>query len=104
MNPFWIIGAIGLVAIESSYVPQIVRLYRLKRADDVSLFFPTLNVLGRLLAILYGALSSERVFTTAFMVGILLRGTLCAQVLWYRRLKRKVDSRDARNHLFEVIP
>lgn len=85
MNSFWLLGAIGLIAIEGSYFPQILRLYRLKRAEEVSLLFPALNLLGRLLAMSYAVLTSEHVFSAGLVVGILLRGTLLLQVLWYRR-------------------
>ena len=30
----WLLGAAGLVAIEGSYVPQIVRLFRLRKQRD----------------------------------------------------------------------
>ena len=88
MNSFWLLGVLGLIAIEGSYFPQILRLYRLKRADEVSLLFPALNLVGRLLAMTYAILTQEHVFSAGLIVGILLRGTLLLQVLWYRREPR----------------
>ncbi len=84
MTPFCWLGAAGIVAIEGSYVPQIVRLFRLKRAEDVSHFFPLLNASGRVLALLYALSHGETVFVGGFFVGIVLRLVLLGQVLWYR--------------------
>jgi uncharacterized protein with PQ loop repeat len=86
VTPFWWMGTAGIVAIESSYLPQIARLYRLKRADDISLFFPSLNLVGRILALTYALLSHEAVFVFGFLAGAALRATLLAQVVWYRRI------------------
>jgi lipid-A-disaccharide synthase-like uncharacterized protein len=86
MTPFWWMGTLGIAAIEVSYLPQIARLYRMKRADELSLFFPSLNLVGRLLALSYALLSHEPVFIFGFLVGAALRATLLVQVAWYRRL------------------
>jgi uncharacterized protein with PQ loop repeat len=79
------IGTAGIVAIESSYLPQILRLFRLKRAEEISLFFPALNFAGRILALTYSLLTRDSVFTFGFLFGAMLRLTLLLQVLWYRR-------------------
>jgi uncharacterized protein with PQ loop repeat len=95
MTPsFWWLGTLGIVAIEASYLPQIARLYRLKHADDISLFFPSLNLFGRLLALTYSFLASESVFTFGFLFGAALRLTLLLQVAWYRHsdIRRLVPS------------
>ena len=86
------IGTAGILAIEGSYLPQIVRLYRLKRAEEVSLLFPALNLGGRLLALTYSLLMHDRVFTAGFLVGAVLRLTLLVEVAWYRRAAAKTDS------------
>jgi uncharacterized protein with PQ loop repeat len=78
------IGTAGIVAIEGSYFPQIVRLFRLKRADEISVFFPGLNLAGRLLALTYSILVHDQVFVLGFLFGALLRLTLLTQVAWYR--------------------
>ncbi len=93
---WWFLGSLGIVAIEASYVPQIARLFRIKRADDVSLFFPSLNAAGRVLALAYSVLSHQPVFVVGFMVGLVLRLTLLAQVIWYRKLAKRRQSVEAR--------
>lgn len=81
------LGAMGIAFIEISYLPQISRLWRQKSANDISLFFPGLNLLGRVCAFAYALHSSIEVFALGFLVGIALRGTLFCQVIWYRNLR-----------------
>jgi lipid-A-disaccharide synthase-like uncharacterized protein len=85
MTLTWLLGAAGLVAIEGSYVPQIVRLFRLKKADEISYLFPGLNLAGRLMALAYSIAVGNAVFSVGFFFGAALRLALLAQVAWYRR-------------------
>jgi lipid-A-disaccharide synthase-like uncharacterized protein len=85
------VGTAGILAIEGSYVPQITRLYRLKRADEISLFFPGLNLAGRLLALAYSVVVGDHVFVLGFLLGALLRATLLLQVAWYRRVASRAE-------------
>ncbi len=87
----WILGTLGILAIEGSYLPQIARLFRLKRADDVSVFFPALNLVGRLFALMYSVSQHANGFSVGLMIGISLRGVLLTQVLWYRRRAQLAD-------------
>jgi lipid-A-disaccharide synthase-like uncharacterized protein len=84
MTGTWLLGAAGLVAIEGSYVPQIVRLLRLKKADEISYLFPALNLAGRVMALVYSVAVGNSVFVVGFLVGATLRLVLLAQVAWYR--------------------
>jgi|SRR5580692_2590855 lipid-A-disaccharide synthase-like uncharacterized protein len=78
------LGTVAMLCIEGSYVPQIVRLFRLKHADDVSVFFPALNLFGRGLAVIYSLRQDQPVFVLGFALGMLLRAILLSQVLYYR--------------------
>ena len=89
-SPIWLVGVLGIVAIEASYVPQIARLWRRGQAHDVSIFFPALNVLGRTLAVTYAFLRHEPVFSAGFMFGILVRGTLLVQVAALKLKERRL--------------
>ncbi len=80
----WILGTAGIVAMESSYLPQIVRLYRRKRAHDMSAFFPALNVFGRLLALGYSLVRNDHVFVWGFLFGMMVRALLLGQVVLYK--------------------
>jgi lipid-A-disaccharide synthase-like uncharacterized protein len=94
--PWWFLGTAGLIAIEGSYLPQIFRLHRLKRANDVSIFFPALNLGGRLLALSYALLTHESVFTVGLIVGVILRATLLTQVVAYRMRGRVLTASSPR--------
>jgi uncharacterized protein with PQ loop repeat len=86
------IGTLGIIAIEGSYLPQIVRLFRLKRAEELSLLFPGLNLAGRLLALTYSILTNDHVFIVGFLFGSMLRLTLLVQVAWYRGARKREPS------------
>ena len=89
--PYWALGSAGMMAVEASYLPQIARLARRGSADDVSLVFPILNLIGRFLALVHSLTRGDQVFVYGFVIGILLRGTLLGQVTYYRfwpRLRR----------------
>jgi lipid-A-disaccharide synthase-like uncharacterized protein len=87
----WILGTAGIVAMESSYLPQIVRLYRRKRAHDMSAFFPALNVFGRLLALGYSVVRNDHVFVWGFLFGMMVRALLLGQVVLYKWRPGVVD-------------
>ncbi len=84
VSAVWL-GTAGIMAMEGSYLPQIFRLFRLKRSEELSLFFPGLNLLGRLFALAYSLITKDHVFTIGFLLGALLRLTLLLQIAWYRR-------------------
>jgi len=85
------LAAIGMWLIEGSYVPQIVRLYRVKEFYEISLFFPLINLAGRLLVMLYSAAVGERVLALGFLAGITLRTVLLSQTLYYRWRCRRIE-------------
>ena len=87
---FWtLLGSLGIWCIEASYVPQIFRLWRLKDAEDISLFFPGLNVIGRTMAFAYAIHLGQAVLIVGFLAGMCLRSTLLVQVVWYRWLRAR---------------
>jgi hypothetical protein len=82
--------------IECAYIPQLLRLLRLKDANAISLFFPTLSVLGRLLAIAYMAHQDENIFAVGICVGVVLRGAFLGQVAYYKWRRWQVERLRAR--------
>lgn len=89
--PLWLLGTAGIVAMEASYVPQIVRLAKVGRAEQLSPLFPALNLGGRLAALAYSILIGQAVFGIGFFCGALLRGVLLAQILVLRRRTQRPD-------------
>lgn len=95
-SPVWLLGTLGIVAMEASYVPQIVRLARLGHAEQLSAVFPALNLSGRLAAFSYSILVGQAVFGIGFFFGSIIRAVLLTQILvlkWRASNKRASDTR-----------
>ena len=88
-----IIGTIGMWCIEGSYLPQLLRLYRLKEARDVSMLFPALNLVGRAIVLAYSLHLGEQVMILGFTLGCLMRATLLCQVIYYRWIYPRMGAR-----------
>ncbi|MEM1348291.1 MAG: PQ-loop domain-containing transporter, partial [Myxococcota bacterium] len=65
-----VVGGLGMACIEASYATQIMRLHKRKEADDISLFFPGLNLLGRILAMVASYNLGASVFVVGFFAGV----------------------------------
>src|SRR5690242_6583228 len=81
-------GSLGFLLIESSYVPQILKLFQLKEAEEFSVLFPSANLLGRIFAVTYSLAKGDQVFVWGLALGITLRIILLSQVVWYRARRR----------------
>jgi MtN3 and saliva related transmembrane protein len=87
--PPWTITAIGLAAgtlTTGAFVPQVVRVWRLRRAEEIS--FTTFLVLsiGSLAWLTYGLLvSSWPVILANSATFVLVLTILCLKVVWDRR-------------------
>ena len=92
------VALLGMTLIEVSYLPQIARLYRMKEAEEISLWFPGANLFGRLLALTYTLSRQDLVLAAGFMAGIALRSLLMGQVVYYRYRRRKLGYDQAFSH------
>jgi uncharacterized protein with PQ loop repeat len=88
MGQWDVIAFFGCAAVETCYLPQLVRLYRLKESEEISLVFPALNVLGRLTTVLCLAHLGQNIFAFWIAIGLLLRSSFLGQVIYYRRRRR----------------
>ena len=86
-----LLGLLATGLVEGSYLPQLWRLHQLKHADEFSLLFPLLNLIGRLAGLSAAILQHSTVFSGFFLVGIVVRALLLSQVLYYRSLSRKLS-------------
>jgi uncharacterized protein with PQ loop repeat len=75
---------LGCAAVETCYLPQLARLYRMKESEEISLIFPTLNVLGRTATVLCLAHLGQSIFAFWITIGLLLRSSFLFQVIYYR--------------------
>lgn len=80
---------LGPALVESSYIPQIVRLYRIKHAEEISVLWPSLNLAGRAVNIVITWYAGLTFFSMAVVFGLILRASFFTQVLYYRwRVRR----------------
>lgn len=85
------VATVAMWLMESSYLPQLVRLYRLKEAEEFSLLFPLMNLTGRVLVMIYSYYRGEYVLAGGFLGGLCLRCSLLMQVLYYRWRRRHFE-------------
>lgn len=88
MNWIPILSVVGLYVVELSYVPQLWRLYKLKKADEFSYYFPFMNIFGRMCGVIVAMNSHQNIFGWFFLVGIALRTGFLLEVTYYRRFYR----------------
>lgn len=89
---YWEVTAFfGCAAVETCYVPQLARLYKMKDAQEISLFFPSLNVIGRTITVVCLTHVGQNIFAFWIMIGLLLRFMFLAQVVYYRWRRRMLD-------------
>jgi len=82
---------VGCAAVETCYVPQLARLYALKDAEEISLIFPMLNVFGRTITLLCLAHAGQNIFAFWIAIGLILRLSFLAQVIYYRLRRRLME-------------
>ena|SRR5688572_1144388 len=90
-----VLGTLGIVLIEASYVPQIARLVQRKEANDVALLFPGLNFSGRVLALIYAVAVDEPIFSVGLTFGVGVRFMFLVFVVHYRYVRPALDARRA---------
>ena len=88
MGHWDLVAFFGCAAVETCYLPQLARLYRLKESEEISLIFPTLNVLGRVTTVLCLAHLGQHIFAFWITIGLLLRSSFLGQVIYYRWRRR----------------
>ncbi len=68
---FWeIVGILAAVLISIGYIPQIIKGFRTKKLDDLSLQFLLIIRAGIFLWLLYGLQIQDRILIGANMVGL----------------------------------
>jgi len=70
------------------YLPQIVKGFRTKKMEDVSLLMPAVLGFGMFLWLLYGIAREDYAIIVANVVGSSLTGLLVAMKIRYDRISR----------------
>jgi len=79
------IGLIAGLAVTCSLVPQIMRVYRLKSAREISMLFTSLLLLGMILWLVYGIMLGLFPVILWNVIGMLFTMTLLGAKLKYGR-------------------
>jgi len=88
MDGFTVLGLIAGTLTTSGYIPQIVKGYRTKKMQDVSLMMISILCIGMFLWILYGLSQSDIPLIVSNTVGTSFLVTLIAMKFYYDRRLR----------------
>lgn len=84
--PTWfpvLVGSVAAVCTTSAFVPQAIRVWRLKRADEISLVTFSVFSLGTLVWLLYGLLIDSTPVIAANVVTLAIAIVIVALKLRY---------------------
>jgi len=84
MDMWTLLGVVAGVLTSSGYIPQIVKGFRTKRMDDVSVMMPGILGVGMLLWLAYGIHREDVPIILANIAGITFAFTIVAQKHCYR--------------------
>lgn len=88
----WVVF-VGILLVESSYVPQLIRLYRVKTTAEISFWFPFMNLVGRLIVMVCSFWIQQQVLGFGVLLGIIFRTVFFVQVFYYKfQAGRKVNA------------
>jgi MtN3 and saliva related transmembrane protein len=79
-----VIGYVAALFTTFSLLPQIIRIWKLKEARDVSLFMPLMVSIGALLWLVYGIMIAEAPVIVANAVSLLVALTTLFVTIKYR--------------------
>ena len=83
-----IIGGVAGVCTSLSLLPQLVKLIKDKRANDISLFYLALLFTGLSAWIIYGVLKDDKPVIITNVVSVIINAVVMVLSIYY---KRKAD-------------
>ncbi len=85
MDQWVMLGLVAGLLTTVGFVPQIMRSYRTKRMDEVSLLMPVLLSGGMFLWMVYGMILSDLPIVLWNAIALSLNLVLIGLKVWYRR-------------------
>jgi MtN3 and saliva related transmembrane protein len=85
MDAWTVLGLLAGTLTSSGFIPQIVKGFRTKRMQDVSLLMPSILVVGMGLWLIYGIAREDLAIIAANLAGCSFAGTIVAMKLMYDR-------------------
>ncbi len=97
MNLQMLIGFIGVVLINSCYLPQLIKTIKSKKAGDISLMFYILLISGMFFSLTYAISRKDIVYIVSGISSILQSGFMIFLKIKYTKLaKEEKEKSDAR--------
>ena len=79
-----VIGYVAALFTTFSLLPQIIRIWKLKEARDISLFMPLMVCIGAVLWLVYGIMIAEAPVIAANAISLLVALTTLVITVKYR--------------------
>lgn len=94
MNLVTALGLLAATLTTFSFLPQVIKTWRTKSAEDLSLGTFSMFCTGVLCWLMYGILIEDLPIILANTVTIVLAGSVLVQAVVYRRRERRVASEE----------
>ena len=85
MDTWTVLGLLAGTLTSSGFIPHIVKGFRTKRMQDVSLLMPSILAIGMGLWLIYGIAREDLAIIAANLAGCSFAGTIVAMKLMYDR-------------------
>lgn len=87
-NMMELFGIVGGIIVVSSYIPQIIKLWKTKSSKDISSLFVFFIMVGTLCLMLYSIFISDTIFTIINALASMMAGTVLVLSLLYSRCSK----------------
>ena len=85
MDAWTVLGLLAGTLTSAGFIPQIVKGFRTKRMQDVSLLMPSILTVGMGFWLIYGVAREDLAIIIANLAGCSFAGTIVAMKLMYDR-------------------
>lgn len=89
MDSIWIITIIAIIFLQGSSIPQLIRNYRRKSTEDISIIFWIMVMIGYFLMLYISIIEKSKYLITIYSIGIVNILLLMWQIIYYRKRKSK---------------
>jgi len=83
------LGIIGMLTSECAYITQVYHIRKSKNVIGFSINFILLNLIGRLLSLIYAFNIGQFIFGATLLLGFIIRFIFLTQILFYKNLSFK---------------
>ena len=77
-------GVIGLLCVQGSYIPQLIKTYLTRDVTGLSIWFFGILTIGLLNYLIYSIYIKQRLYIIANFISVIFTGSLLIMILLYR--------------------